>query len=261
MKINQYTPMRSIIIPLIAAGSIAGMAEASSGVRVHRLGDPPLPPRYMDTTPSSYYKKRATTPERLMKPVQPATTPSVANGGTRAAKRLPLAPGGFVPAPKPVAPAATPAPAPTQVVVAPPPAPAPTPAAAGVVSRPVSRYSRANVPVAAPTPAPAPAPTPAPTARRTRLPLAPSSLPAPTPAPKPAPVAVKPAPVVVTPAPAPKPVVAPAPAKQPVVKPAAAPAPAPAPAAKPRRRLPIAPVVVADGSTDLPPVPEALIRR
>lgn len=259
MKINQYTPMRSIIIPLIAAGSIAGMAEASSGVRVHRLGDPPLPPRYMDTTPSSYYKKRATTPERLMKPMQPATTPSVANGGTRAAKRLPLAPGGFVPAPKPVAPAATPAPAPTQVVVAPPPAPAPTPAAAGVVSRPVSRYSRANVPVAAPTPAPAPAP--APTARRTRLPLAPTSLPAPTPAPKPAPVAVKPAPVVVTPAPAPKPVVVPAPAKQPVVKPAAAPAPAPAPAAKPRRRLPIAPVVVADGSTDLPPVPEALIRR
>lgn len=189
---NHLTPhstMRNIILPLLVAGATAGMADAASGVRIHRIGDPPLPPRALDTHSSDYYHKRLAPAARTAKPQPAAPSATTAQG-----KRLPLAPQGFVPAAKPVPPSA--------------------PAAGPVVmNRPVSRYSPAPQQVVAPQPLPQQQPAPA--KRAGRLPLAPVGTPA---APAPAPVAA--------PAPAPvKPVVAPAP--QPQAAPAA-PAAAPA---------------------------------
>ena len=197
--------MRHLILPLLAAGAVVGVADAASGVRIHRIGDPPLLPRYMDTKTSSQYKKRPATPEQLVKPVPAPPATAVADPSARS-KSLPLAPEGYTPSRV------------TQQSA--------TPAVRG------RRLPLAPAPVAAP---PAPAPKP---------------VVVPTPAPEPKPIA--------PPAPTKKPTLAPPPAPKPAVVPTA-PAPA-APAAKPRRRLPIAPIV-ADGSTDLPPVPEALIGR
>lgn len=205
--------MRHIILPILAAGVVAGVADAASGVRVHRIGDPPLPPRYLDTKTSSQYKKRPATPERLAKPVPAPPSTAVADP-TAHAKSLPLAPEGFKPAEA--------KPAPTTVTRRLPLAP-----------------EHARTHVAPPAPAP----------------VAPVAVPAPAPKP-----------VVVTPASGTRPALTPPPVSKPMlpeaapaVKPAAA--PAPAPVVKPRRRLPIAPVSVADGSTELPPVPSALITR
>lgn len=179
-----HTTMRHIILPLLLVGAVSGLADAAStGVRIHRIGDAPLPPRELDYRPAASYRKRPTPPNRLAKPIPHKATTQPAAEVTH----LPLAPVGHAP------------------VVAPPPAPA-----------------------AAPAPV-APPPAPAVAAR-----------PVPPPVAKPAPVAA-PQPPVVKPAPV-----------------AAPQQPAPAPA-KRRRRLPIAPVAVADGSTDLPPVPTALL--
>lgn len=241
--LNHPSAMRQILLPLFIAGAVTGITEAAtSGVRIHRIGDPPLPPRAVDTRSASSYRKQPTPPNRLARPI-----PARPAGAARVNK-LPLAPEGYVPP--------TPAPAPAVVPAVAAPA---APAAAAASARRLPLAPAGYVP---PTPAPAPAVA------------APAPAPAPQPAPQPAPAAVA-APVAApaalpiaptasrpvsryAPAPAPAaPVAAPAAQPAPVATPAA---PAPAPAPKQRRRLPIAPIV-ADGSTDLPPVPAALIRQ
>ena len=213
--------MRTIILPIIAVGALSGFAEAASGVRIHRIGDPPLLPREVE---AQMQRER-----HAVRPVE-QTLP------------VPAAPDMYKPA-VPIAPEQPVYVKPASASrVAPPPPPAPRP-------------------VAAPKhPAPVPPPAAAPQQRRARLPLAPvgfrpNAAPAPTPAPVAAPHhAPKPVPAPVA-APAPKrpaPVAKPAPAPVRVVAPAP-PAPAPAPKTAPRRRLPLAPV-------ELPPVPANLVR-
>lgn len=223
----------TIVLPLLAAGLLAGVAEAaSSGVRVHRIGDAPLPPRNIVIVGSQAAVADA-----------PAARPTVSRRReeiNRSGHAVPLAPVGEevgsapMIAMPPVAPVASSARRqPSQVPLAPM-GYDPQPQQSSAVSyapavTPVRQSSLPLAPVgyvAAPAPAPAPQPVVVPTPAVQQVPVAPQ------------PVVAKPAPPVAAP-------------------PAAAPAPAPKP--QPRRRLPIAPVVD-DGSTALPPVPAALVR-
>lgn len=193
--------MHHIILPVLAVGAAIGMAEAATGVRIQRIGDPPLPPRYMDTKSPSDYQRKTTPPELITKPT---SGPSAVSDSSSQKKTLPLAPEGFTPRQTPA-----------------------EPQAQATEANATARVRRLPL---------------APTASRTQQPVAPA---APATTPTEAPVVTQPA------APA---AAAPAPVK-PAVN-ASAPAPAPT---KTRRRLPIAPV--ADGSDNLPPVPEQLIVR
>lgn len=204
MNSTTHTTMRRIIIPLLLVGAVSGMADAAvTGVRIHRLGDAPLPPRELDQRSAASYRRSPSSTNRVAKQIPPKPTTVPLAPGATSPSRLPLTPAGFHPAPKQV-------PTAPSVVVAPPPTPAPIPA-------------------------PAVKPAPQPTVVIGRM----------APAPQPAPVA-KP-----TPAPVVKPV--------PTVVPQPTAAPTPAAPVKHRRRLPIAPVAVADGSTELPPVPVVLL--
>lgn len=183
--------MRHLILPLLAAGVVAGAAQAASGVRIHRLGDPPLPPRYLDTKTSSQYKKRPSSPDQLVKPVPAPRSTALADPSAHA-KRLPLAPEGFKPteaqpaaapvvrtrrlplAPEQPKPSVSiPAPAPQKVVVPEPkPVVIPTPAPA---TRPALTPPVVPKPMmAAPAPEVKPAAPAAPAVKqRRRLPIAP----------------------------------------------------------------------------------------
>lgn len=58
---TSYSTMRTLVLPLLSVGLLAGVAEAaSSGVRVHRIGDPPLLPRsFVQTTAPATHKTQA----------------------------------------------------------------------------------------------------------------------------------------------------------------------------------------------------------
>lgn len=190
------TTMRNIILPILVAGAVTGVADAASGVRIHRLGDPPLPPRAVDT--------RSTNPS--IKPTRSVVKPTPTTTTSAGQNRLPLAPQGHAPVVKgdtaaPAAPAPQPAPTPAaagrrlpltpagfvpQAVQAPAPTPAPQAPAAQVVTKQAPPIAPAPAPAAKPAPAPAPTPAAVPAAQpvqaapaapaakpRRRLPIAP----------------------------------------------------------------------------------------
>ena len=246
---KKSTTHHTIVLPLLAAGILAGVAEAaSSGVRIHRIGDPPMLPRNFiiqghreaePAAPAKHTAPAAPSPERTAHAVPMAPI------GQEVGSAPVLAPVPVVPVLRgdqvPLAPVqTTPRPAMNynQHIIAPEPEPTPEPELVREAEMPLSPTRTAE---------PEPEPT---MVRRSRLPLAPAGfVPAPLPAPRPAvpmAAAAVPQPVVVTP-PAPKPAAAPPIPEAP--KPAAAPA---------RRRLPIAPV--GSDPDSLPPVPSNLLR-
>lgn len=207
----------SLVLPLLAAGILAGVAEAaSSGVRIHRIGDPPMMPRNLILVG----------PQQMLEPAAPVSAPKPAPRATTGATAhaVPMAPVGQEVGSAPVM---TPPPAPrvvngeqvplapvrraprpamnyNQHIVAPEPAPAPEVIAVpeadiplaptryveGTVPPPASQARRSRLPLSPvgyvpatkyiATPAPAAAATPAPAAAkpqpRRRLPIAPTTL-------------------------------------------------------------------------------------
>lgn len=269
MKIS--TTHNPIVLPLLAAGILVGVAEAaSSGVRVHRIGDPPMLPRnFIISQPIAEAPADApkAAPRRAevsnagravpMAPVgQEVGTAPIVAGSTAPAVRMatgqvPLAP--VVGEPRPAMNY-------NRHIVPPVPGPEPDLMPVREADLPLAPskvdFTSAEEELIIPEP---PTPQP-PVLRRSRLPLSPVGfVPAPKPVAPAAPVAAAPvaAPVAATPtalpiAPKEAPTVATAPAAQPV----AAPAPAPKPIQ--RRRLPIAPV--GNDPSNLPPVPANLVR-
>lgn len=277
------THHHTIVLPLLAAGILAGVAEAaSSGVRIHRIGDPPMMPRNLilhqveaPAAPQSPAQatRRAAAATAHAVPMAPvgqevSSAPVVAGQAVpmaatrRTVGQVPLAPVAGVAQPalnyNQHITEAVPAPAPDMVPVR----------ESGLPLAPTKLVPSAEADDTLPELPPVDPQPPA--LRRSRLPLAPVGYePAPRAAARAAvPMAPVAAPVVVTPPPAPKyapkpaaitPPPAPKPVAAPVAAPAAAPiAPPPAPKPAPRRRLPIAPVG-SDPAT-LPPVPANLIR-
>ncbi len=151
--------MRTLPSILITGALLGGLASADSGVRIHRLSDPPLPPRgvEMKTTSrgASIFRRGARpAPVRRSTPLavgttapQQVTTPPPPPAVVRPTV-IPIAPKGAQPA-KVVPPqqAVPVAPAPAKVV-APPATPAPIPAMAPVAGKRL--VSPAPAPIARP---------------------------------------------------------------------------------------------------------------
>lgn len=237
-----HSTMRTIALPVLAVGILAGVAEAAtSGVRVHRIGDPPMLPRNFVLPAQQDYVEAPAAP--VAKPAPRTETPYT---GSRTGRAVPLAPVGEEVGSAPVT--ALPAPAPAKTAGRVPLAPL-SEAAQAPGYEPLTQpdpIRKSTLPLSPVLNLPAAATT-QPT--RARLPLAPVSQTT-----TPAAPAAAPQPVVA------KPQAAAPVAPQPVMtKPqAAAPAPKPAaPAPAVRRRLPIAPVT---DETNLPPLPATLVR-
>ncbi len=227
--------MRTLTLILLTCGFLGSLASAASGVRIHRLGDPPLPPRFMEVKQPasrgffSFFRRspRTTTaaPARRSVPI--------------ASDRTPVEPKPVLLAPKPTTPpiaAAPRQPRPTVLPISPPRAAEPLPPAPTVSSRPQPRTTVlpiATKPVVAKTPvvsSPVVEAAPANTLNPGKPAVGLKS-----------PAVVKATPAAVTVSTTPRREVKPA-SPEPVARPAAEQQPAAPRSNRPRRRLPIAPI-------------------
>lgn len=160
-----YSTMRTVVLPLLSAALMVGVAEAaSSGVRVHRIGDPPLLPRgYVQPQAAPVHKAHVEKPQEVR----------------HAGQAVPLAPVGQEVSSAPVSVVQAPPAVPHRRVDSVPLAPLSQSAAAPAQVK--------TKPLATP-PAPQPAAVPV---RSSNLPLAPTYVATTAPAPAAAPAAVK----------------------------------------------------------------------
>ncbi len=89
--------MRTLTLVLIACSCIGSFASAASGVRIHRLGDPPLPPRSVEEMqrPSRSFSffRRGTRARTVTSPVRRRTSvPLAADRAPEAPRPVPVAP-------------------------------------------------------------------------------------------------------------------------------------------------------------------------
>ena len=96
-KRNQtITAMRTLTLVIIVCGFMGSFASAASGVRIHRLSDPPLPPRSVEEMqrPSrsfSFFRRGART-RTVTSPVRRRGVPLAADRASEAPRPIPVAP-------------------------------------------------------------------------------------------------------------------------------------------------------------------------
>lgn len=88
--------MRTLTLVIIVCGFMGSFASAASGVRIHRLSDPPLPPRSVEEMqrPSrsfSFFRRGART-RTVTSPVRRRGVPLAADRASEAPRPIPVAP-------------------------------------------------------------------------------------------------------------------------------------------------------------------------